>query len=210
MDRREAARPLVILLAILVLGSLSNTRLMPGLLLSALMFPAVLLVEYAVMVASRMPLPAPQVQWLQAPVLFALLFVPAFCEEVTWSATLLEPLQARYGALGTGLLIGGFGAAWHVIPFAQANPSVSWVFGQCVFTVGFRVVVAWIYNVSGHSLVAAVVCHTAYNTAWQLFPNQDSGYDPWITAALTWFVVVVVSIFGAWTLAGRHPTSASS
>jgi len=56
----------------------------------------------------------------------------------------------------------------------------------------FRVVIAWIYSVSGHSLFAAVVCHTSFNTAWQLFPNQGSGYNPWIAAALTWGVVIGV------------------
>ena len=190
-------------------------------LVAALVFPAVLLVEYAVMLAANMPLPSPQIPWLQAPVLFALLFVGAACEEVAWSATLLEPVQERVGALGAGLLIGAFAALWHLIPFWQAHPSVSWVLGQFLFTVAFRIVLAWIYNVSGYSLFAAVVCHAAYNTAWQLFPNQGSGYSPWITAAITWVVVgVVVTIFGSRTLgsrtlgsrtlAGRHPTEVSN
>jgi uncharacterized protein len=180
-------------------------------LVSALVFPAVLLAEYAIMRAAHMPLPAPQVAWLQAPLLFVVLFLAAACEEVAWSATLLEPLQTRYGALGAGLLLGAFAAVWHIIPFAQANSSVSWVIGQCVFTVGFRVVVAWIYDVSGHSLFDAVVCHACYNLAWQLFPNQGSGYNPWITAGLTWVVVVVVvAVFGARTLAGRRAISATT
>jgi membrane protease YdiL (CAAX protease family) len=262
MPDRAAPRPLLLLCAIfvlsiplLVLGSLSSARLMPGLPLSALMFlctaavaawaawrvhglagvrallarlfdarrarpwtwhlvsvslfPGVLLIEYAIMLALRVPVPAAHVAWRQAPVLFALFFVAAACEEVAWSATLLEPLQMRYGALGAGLVLGAFTAAWHVIPFWQANPDFYWVLGQCVFTVGFRVVVAWIYNVGGRSLFAAVLCHAGYNTAWQLFPNQGSGYNPWITAALTWAVVaVVVVVYGARTLAGRHPASA--
>jgi len=82
-------------------------------LVGALVFPVVLLVEYAIMTAARLPLPAPQLERLQAPVLFAVLFVAAACEEVVWSATLLGPLQTRYGALGAN----GFGRAgsW-VIP----------------------------------------------------------------------------------------------
>ena len=180
-------------------------------LVSVSVLPAVLLLEYAVMLALHMPLPSAKVAWLQVPVLFALFFVAAVCEEVAWSATLLEPLQVRYGALGAGLVLGVFAAAWHVIPFWQAQHDLTWILGQCVFTVGFRIVVAWIYDAGGRSLFAAVLCHAAYNTAWQLFPNQGSGYNPWITAALTWVVVgVVVAVFGARTLAGRHPTSAST
>jgi membrane protease YdiL (CAAX protease family) len=178
-------------------------------LVAVLVFPALLLLEYAIMRVTQMPLPAPRVMWLQSPLLFVAFFVGAACEEVAWSATLLEPLQARYGALVAALLIGVFGVVLHVVPFVQANSSVSWVVGQCLFIVAFRVVVAWIYNVSGHSLFSAVLCHAAYNTAWQLFPNQGSGYNPWITAGLTFVVVVVVvAVFGARTLAGRHPSSA--
>ncbi len=165
-------------------------------LVSAFVFPAVLLIEYVIMRLAHMPLPAPQVPWLQAPVLFALFFIGAVGEELAWSATLLAPLQARYGTLGAGLIIGVVAAIWHAVPFAQVHPSVSWILGQCLFTVAFRVVIAWIYTVSGRSLFAAVVCHTAYNTAWQLFPNQTSGYNPWLAAALTWGVVGITIISG--------------
>jgi len=258
MDRHAAPRPWAVFLAIfvlsvplLLLGSLSSARLMPGLplsalmfvctaavafwaayrtagragmrellgrvfdarrakpwtwhLMSALVFPSLFLLEYEIMLAARMPLPSPQVPWLEAPVLFALFFVAAVGEEVAWSATLLEPLRARCGALGAGLVIGVFAAAWHVIPFSQVHPSISWILGQCLFIVAFRIVIAWIYIASGHSLFAAVVCHASYNTAWQLFPNQASGYDPWIAAALTWVVAgAIVAIFGARTLGGRR------
>lgn len=181
------------------------------LVVSALLFPTLLLLEYVLMRVTNMPLPAPQVAWLQAPLLFMPFFIGAACEEVAWSATLLEPLQVRYGALGAALRIGVFGVVLHVIPFAQANPSTSWVVSQCLFIIELRIVLAWVYNVSRHSLFAAVVCHAGYNTAWQLFPNHGSGYNPWIAAALTGVVVaVVVTIFGAWTLAGRQPTSTSS
>jgi len=174
------------------------------LVVSTLLFPALLLLEYLILRGTNMPLPAPQVAWFQAPVLFILFFIGAACEEVTWSATLLDLLQVRYSALGAALCIGIFGVVLHVVPFAQANPSISWVVSQCLFIVELRIVLAWLYNASGHSLFAAVVCHAGYNTAWQLFPNHGSGYNPWIAAALTGVVVaVVVTMFGARTLAGH-------
>ncbi len=173
--------------------------------------PFLLLVEYILMHALGMPLPAPEVIWWRAPVLFVLLFVAAAGEELAWSATLLEPMQKVYGALVAALVIGSFWALLHVVPYAQAGRDASWILGQCAFTVAFRVVLAWLYNVSGRSLFAATICHAAYNTAWQLFPNQGSGYDPWITAALTAVVAVfAVAVFGARTLSGRHLTGAST
>jgi membrane protease YdiL (CAAX protease family) len=138
-------------------------------------------------------------------VLFAVFLVGAAGEEVAWSATLLEPLQARYGALAAGLVIGVFAAIWHVVPFCQAHPVGAWILGQCVFTVAFRLLLAWIYNASGRSLGATVIGHAAYNTAWQLFPNNGSGYEPWITAAVTCILaLVVVGLYGPATLGGRY------
>jgi membrane protease YdiL (CAAX protease family) len=171
---------------------------------SATLFPAVLVVEYALLRAIQLPLPLSAVAWIQAPVLFVLFFASAACEELAWSATLLGPFQRRLGTFRAGLLLGAFIAAWHVLPFWQAHPAASWVLGQSAFTVAFRVVVAWLYNVSGRSLFAAVVCHAGYNTAWQLFPERGSGYDPWATAALTWLVVaLIVALYGTRTLGGN-------
>lgn len=177
------------------------------LVVSALLFPALLLVEYILMRVLSFPLPAPQVAWTQAPLLFVAFFIGAACEEVAWSATLLEPIQARYGAISAALCIGIFGVVLHVIPFAQANPSISWVVSQCLFIVELRIVLVWLYNVSGRSLFATVICHACYNTAWQLFPNHGSGYNPWLTAALTGVVIIVITIFGGWALAGRQPAA---
>jgi uncharacterized protein len=199
-------------------GGLTNVRRLLGrvldaprakpwtwLLVSATVFPVVLLAEYGLLRALQPPLPLPAVAWIQAPVLFALFFATAACEELAWSVTLLEPLQRRFGVFRGGLLLGAFIAAWHVLPFWQAHPAASWVLGQSAFTVAFRVVVAWLYNVSGRSLFAAVVCHAGYNTAWQLFPERGSGYDPWATAALTWLVVaLIVALYGTRAL-GRSP-----
>jgi uncharacterized protein len=96
--------------------------------------------------------------------------------------------------LRAALVIGVVWALWHVIPFAQAHPSAIWVLGQCLFTVAFRVVLVWLYNNAGRSTFATIVCHATYNVAWQLFPNQGSGYNPWIVAAITGFVGIVVTL----------------
>lgn len=178
---------------------------------SALLMPLVLAVEYVLMRILGMPLPSPHVAWWQTPLLFALFFIAAASEELAWSATLLEPLQEVYTALGAALIIGVLWALLHVGPYLQAGRDASWILGQVFFTVVFRVVLVWLYDASGGSLFAAIVGHAAYNTAWQLFPNQGSGYDPWLTAALTVGVAAfAVAVFGARTLTRRHPASGSN
>jgi len=240
--------PWVILLGILALsaplmiaGSLTSARLLPGLPVSALMFVAtalvaswvayradgraglkrlalatvdagrirpwawyaislvvfpVVIIAQSLLVSAAGAAAGVDIAWRTVPVLFVLLLVAATGEEVAWSAA---------------LLIGLFVAFWHVVPFFQAHSSASWVLGQCAFTVGFRVVVTWVYVGGRRSVLAASICHAAYNTAWQLMPDPVWGYNPWVVAGLTWVVVgVLVAVFGARTLSGPHPTSTSS
>jgi membrane protease YdiL (CAAX protease family) len=169
-----------------------------------LLMPAVLVASYVVMRVAHLPLPVPEVPWTLAPVLFLVFFVTAAGEELAWSATVLDPLQSRLGALRAALVIGVIWAVWHVVPFAQGHPSVAWVSGQLLFTVAFRVVLVWLYNNTSHSVFATIVAHATYNVAWQLFPNRGSAYDPWIVAAITVLVAFVVTLAsGARTLCGR-------
>ena len=169
-----------------------------------LLMPGVLGATYAAMRIAGLPLPEPRVAWLQTPILFLVFFVAAAGEELAWSATVLDPLQDRLGALRAAVIIGVVGALWHAIPFSQVHPSVTWILGQTVFMVAFRVVLVWLYNGAGRSVFAVIVFHAMYNVAWQLFPNQGSGYNPWIAAAITVLVaVVLVALRGARTLTGR-------
>jgi membrane protease YdiL (CAAX protease family) len=173
--------------------------------------PVVLVVEYLTMQLLGMPLPTPSIDWLMAPVLFALFFAAAALEEITWTGVLLEPLVRTHGALLAAVIIGSSWALLHVVPYVQAGNTAYWVLGQCLFSIAFRVVLVCLYQVSGGALFLVVLCHAAYNTAWQLFPNQGSAYDPIIAAMLTTIVAVIaVWVFGARTLAGRHLTRASN
>ena len=174
-----------------------------------LLMPCVLLVSYAIMRIAQLPLPVPAVPWSLTPVLFLLFFVAAIGEELAWSATVLDPLQSRLGALPAALIIGVILAAWHVVPFAQVHSSASWVLGQCLFTVVFRVVLVWLYNNTVRSDFAVCVCHATYNVAWQLFPNRGSNYNPWIVASITGMASLVITLgWGAQTLSKRASSSA--
>jgi membrane protease YdiL (CAAX protease family) len=161
---------------------------------SLLLMPGVLFASYLTLQSMGLPLPVPSIPWAIAPLLLLVFFFTAACEELAWSATVLDPLQDRFGTLAAGFIIGAIGAAWHVVPFVQVHPSTSWVLGQCLFTVAFRVVLVWLYNNTGGSVVAVSLCHATYNVAWQLFPNRGSGYDPWIVATLTILFAIVVTL----------------
>jgi membrane protease YdiL (CAAX protease family) len=171
---------------------------------SLLLMPGVLAASYAIMQVAKLPLPVPAVPWSLAPALLLPFFLAAVAEELAWSATVLGPLQSRFGALPAALIIGVIWAAWHVVPLTQAHQSMSWVLGQSLSTVAFRVVLVWLYNNTGRSVFAVSVCHASFNLAWQLFPNRGSHYDPWIAGTVTGLVALIATFgWGAKTLSRR-------
>jgi membrane protease YdiL (CAAX protease family) len=147
------------------------------------------------------PLPEPYIPLLMIPVFFALFFIPAACEEVGWMGYAVDPLQDRWSALTTGLILGSVWALWHVVPWLEANNLV-WVAGQCLSTIGLRILIVWLYNNTGKSVFAAIVFHDMSNVSEFLFPNYGSYYNPVISGAITAVIVVIVTfLWGTRTLA---------
>jgi hypothetical protein len=150
----------------------------------------------------QLPLPTPQFSVLSALIMFFAFFIAALGEEVGWTGYALDPMQSRWNALRAGLLLGLVWAAWHIVPFAQADRSPTWIAWQCLTLVASRVLLVWLYNNTGKSVFAVALCHTMINVSWQLFPNQGSHYDPRITGLITAFAAVIVTlVWGPRTLA---------
>ncbi|MEW2386693.1 CPBP family intramembrane glutamic endopeptidase, partial [Micromonospora sp. NPDC047707] len=157
---------------------------------AVLLLPGVLLLSYAVMRALERPLPDPRITVTILSVIA--FFLAAGCEEIGWTGYALDPLQRRWGALPAALTLGAFGALWHVVPYLQGNHSGTWIIGQCVFTVASRVVIVWLYNSSGGSLLVAILFHAMSNVGSGAFPNSGSHYDPVITGAITAAVALAI------------------
>lgn len=165
--------------------------------------PALYLGSYAVMRLTGMPLPERvEIPLEEVPIFFMLYFLGDAGEELGWSGYALDPMQNRWGALKSGLILGGIWALWHVPTFVQTGNPASWVMWQSLKTVAMRVMIVWIYNNANRSVFAANLYHTADNVSWSLFPNYGSHYNPSITNLLNWIAVGVVAFaWGAKTLA---------
>jgi membrane protease YdiL (CAAX protease family) len=160
-----------------------------------LLIPALMALSYGLMRLMGTPVPGPQFTLLAPLVLFAMFFVAALGEELGWSGYIIDPLQARWNALWASLLVGAVGAAWHIVPLAQAGRSAEWIAWQLPTLVALRVLLVWLYNNTGHSIFAVTVLHAMYNVSWQLFPVNGSYYDPRITGLIfagTAALIVVV------------------
>lgn len=147
------------------------------------------------------PLPANLA--VTAMVMFAVFFLSALGEELGWSGYLLEPMEARWGALAAALMIGAVWAAWHVVPFLEAGRSVDWVAWQAAKTVAGRVIMVWLFLNTGRSIFYVSLFHALDNLAVFTSPGYGIAYDPMVTALVTIALAVIVAVRWGPTLVGR-------
>ena len=156
--------------------------------------PIIALLAYAAMSAAGESLPRPAPLTPGILVLFVFFFIGALGEELGWSGYATEPLERRWGILHAGLLLGAIWAAWHFVPLAQADRSVSWIASWSVGTIALRTLMVWLYFRSGRSVFATTIFHAMTNLSWQLFPVHGSHYDPFVVGAITVTIAIVVYV----------------
>ena len=169
-----------------------------------LLMPAVSLVVYGLMRWMDTPLPAAHFHAWPALLMLGAFFFEGLGEELGWSGYALEPMQARFGALGAGVLLGLVGMFWHLAPLLMMGRSTTWIAWWCLYALTFRIFTVWVYNNSGKSVFAAALFHATLNLAYVLFPVDGSHFDMRVASlVMVCVAVVVVVVWGAKTLAGR-------
>jgi uncharacterized protein len=163
--------------------------------LALLTMPAATVGTFYLMRALDLPLPVnPAVDVSALPIAFAAYFAAAAIEEVGWTGYCTEPLQEKYGTLGSGLIIGGVWAIWHLVPwYIIQGHAADWVAGLALLTVLMRVVMVYLYVHGGKSLFLATLFHATINVSYSLFPNDGSHYDPVVL-----FIVLAAGVL-VWT-----------
>jgi uncharacterized protein len=157
---------------------------------------------YALMRWLDMPVPAPQVSVLPTLWMFGAFFVGALGEELGWSGYVTDPLQARWNALQTGVLLGVVGVLWHLVPLLIVHRSPSWIAWWCLYAVAWRILVVWLYNNTGKSVFAVALFHATLNLSWMLFPIEGSHFDMRLGGVLMMISAAFVTlVWGPKTLA---------
>ena len=168
------------------------------------LMPAVSLVVYGLMRLMGMPLPAAPFQLLPALLMFIGFFVGALGEELGWSGYALDPMQARWGALGASVLLGLVGILWHLTPLLVMGRSPPWIAWWCLYALTFRILAVWLYNNTGKSVFAATLFHATVNMAYMGFPVYGSHFDMRLAGlVMAGAALLVIVVWGAKTLAGR-------
>ncbi|WP_460863018.1 lysostaphin resistance A-like protein [Nocardiopsis coralliicola] len=116
---------------------------------------------------------------LGAPLNFAAIFVLAgLGEEFGWRGLAQERLQRRWGALPAALAVGATWFGWH-LPLNVGEPD--WVPLQTAFFFGVvadAVILAWLFNRSGGSVLLVTAMHAASNTWGGVYYAGVFSFEP--------------------------------
>ena len=158
---------------------------------------------YGLMRWLDMPLPAAHILVPAAPLMFLAFFVGALGEELGWSGYATDPMQDRWNALQTGVILGLVSVLWHLVPLLLVHRSPGWIAWWCLYAVAARILIVWLYNNTGRSVFAVALFHATLNLSWMLFPAYGSFFDPRLTGLVMASVAaLVVVVWGPTTLAG--------
>ena len=173
-----------------------------------LVYPSIGLIDVWILHLSGTIIPAPH---FSLPILlgYSTVFFMTFGEELGLTGYAIDPMQQRYSALTSGILIGLVQAGYHIPGFIISGYySGEWIFWHVLYTLAGRVLFVWVYNNSGKSLFSMALFHWTFGVFWILFPatgnlqKAPSVYDPRIAAVIGMsYVVIVTLLWGSKTLA---------
>jgi len=145
---------------------------------------------------------------LLIPVVFVLVFFQAgLAEEPGWRGYALPGLQNRWGAVTSSVVLSLFWCVWHFHPmnFPTLRPIAPW---YVLNIIPFTILLTWIYNNTGKSLLMAALFHTVSNVCDWIIPTSpigrslEEGARPLILqGVLTWAAALtVIVLYGSKTL----------
>lgn len=156
------------------------------------------------------------------PPLFLVLFVMQLGEEFGWRGFALDELQQKWGAVHASVVLGVLWSLWHIPMFLASgfgHHDYRLPFDQLLITlVLVSILITWVQNNTGGSLIPAFVFHTYINLSGEVLPliersrESQGDYTAWIIANALFTIVVCVIIFrwGAQTLTGRGREAAAN
>ena len=132
-------------------------------------------------------------------------FVAACGEELGWSGYITDPMQDRWSALQTGVLLGLVGVFWHTVPLLLVDRSPSWIAWWFLYAVAARILIVWLYNNTGKGVFAVALFHAKLNLAWMLFPVDGCHFDMRLGGLVMAAIAVAITVvWGPQTLARHH------
>jgi len=143
-----------------------------------------------------------------------------FLEELGWTGFAVPTLlRGRHGVLSTALIVGVLWAAWHFLTngfWASGTTSgalsLAILLSGGLFAVGvlpaYRVLMVWVYDRSGGSLLVAMLMHASLTASMLILGTLATGVPvltyTLVLAAVLWVLVAAVAVVGGGHIA-RQP-----
>jgi uncharacterized protein len=140
--------------------------------------------------------PPPDLADLHMPFWFLLVIMPPFVlgEEIGWRGYALPRIQSGHGALSASFILSVLWGLWHIPSFLmrdsihQDQPFLLWMVWLFLMTV----VLTWLYNNTGGSVLHAWFFHVAMNYAGFLIPATMRGRAIGSVFILVAIVLIVI------------------
>jgi len=134
----------------------------------------------------------PNLGWLAGWAIWTLTF--GLGEEVGWRGFALPRLQSTRSARSATLILGGLWVLWHLPQFFY-NYELS-LFGAIAFTVSTMsgaLLLTWLYNSTGGSVLVTALWHGAFNTA---VAGAQGAVAPLVSAFVILAAVLIAQVSG--------------
>ncbi|MFC1786529.1 type II CAAX prenyl endopeptidase Rce1 family protein [Halobacteriota archaeon] len=142
----------------------------------------------------------PKLSWISDPFGIAVYFVMVLLfqgplqEEFGWRGYALDRLQARFNALNSSVILGFIWGLWHIPYF--------WIGEEVVYTytiiplilsaILIAILLTWLYNNTGGSILVALVFHAMFNYSAQIFPALETQQGGLFYLIL--FIAIVIAV----------------
>ena len=186
--------------------------------LVVLLVPLLVLLAVGISVLLGGAVPTVDASILTIVILFAFHIFPgsALGEELGWRGFALPHLQDTRGALATALILGPLWGSWHLPLFlANTDSRPLALFPLFVLSaIALSVVLSWLYNSTGGSLLLVVLLHATANLPVTLLIaplGRQAMIQPFaiFTAMLVLLAAVAVWMAGATNLSRSQPRQVS-
>ena len=119
----------------------------------------------------------------------------ALGEEIGWRGYVLPRLQSRMSALSASLFLAPIWAVWHLPLWLQGKPfqTPTLYAGFVVSAFALSVILTWVYNSTGGSLLFVVLLHATVNLP-QTLAIDELGSRATVPLLLYWGLMVVAAI----------------
>lgn len=144
---------------------------------AALLMPLLYLLIYGVIRLTGRPLPEPHISFLTIPLFFIMFFALAAGEELGWMGYAVDPMQERWSALTTSIILGSVWSVAHYPSMIKQGRSLKWIAWGTLGMLGMRTLIVWLYNNTGKSLFAVILFHAMANVGRVAFP-ADKTHNP--------------------------------